>query len=312
MKALHSWLLTEGAHGMISQVEGLAKALNTTFDHKKVKLPFYSKFLPPIITPKNKAFFNYNELTKNIGSIPDFIISCGRKSVIPNIVLKRFFEKKYNKIIQNIHIQDPKISSKFFNFVIVPGHDNIVSGDNVLISKGALHYLNTEEVENTNFKNENVISLILGGPNKYYSFLFKDLENIFMQLLKLKNITKINVIGSRRTPPHLFEKLRSVFNDKKFNYDFSLQKINYTKSLSEASHLFITCDSTSMISEAAITGKPIYTIKLKNIKNDYRFQRFFKLFQELGIIRFFDGSIDNWTYEKLYESKRISNNIIKK
>jgi mitochondrial fission protein ELM1 len=67
-----------------------------------------------------------------------------------------------------------------------------------------------------------------------------------------------------------------------------------------------------MISEAAITGKPIYTIKLKNIKNDYRFQRFFKLFQELGIIRFFDGSIDNWTYEKLYESKRISNNIIKK
>ena len=35
MKALHSWLLTEGAHGMISQVEGLAEALNTTFDHKK-------------------------------------------------------------------------------------------------------------------------------------------------------------------------------------------------------------------------------------------------------------------------------------
>ena len=52
MKALHSWLLTEGAHGMISQVEGLAIALNTTFDHKKVKLPFYSKFLPPVITPE--------------------------------------------------------------------------------------------------------------------------------------------------------------------------------------------------------------------------------------------------------------------
>ena len=311
MKALHSWLLTEGAHGMISQVEGLAKALNTTFDHKKVKLPFYSKFLPPIITPKNKAFFNHNELTKNIGSIPDFIISCGRKSVIPNIVLKRFFEKKYNKIIQNIHIQDPKISSKFFNFVIVPEHDNLINGDNVLSSKGALHYLNTEEVQNTNVKNENIISLILGGPNKYYRFLFKDLENIFRQLINLKNITRINVIGSRRTPPHLFEKLRSVFNDKKFNYDFSLQKINYTKSLAEASHIFITCDSTSMISEAAITGKPIYTIKLKNIKNDYRFQRFFKLFQDLGIIRFFDGSIDHWTYEKLYETKRISNNIIK-
>ena len=99
MKALHSWLLTEGAHGMISQVEGLAKALNTTFDHKKVKLPFYSKFLPPIITPKNKAFFNHNELTKNIGSIPDFIISCGRKSVIPitRPIVSRFPANHYKK-----------------------------------------------------------------------------------------------------------------------------------------------------------------------------------------------------------------------
>ena len=179
MKALHSWLLTEGAHGMISQVEGLAEALNTTFDHKKVKLPFYSKFLPPIVTPKNKAFFNFKELTRNIANIPDFIISCGRKSVVPNIVLKKFFENNYNKKVQNIHIQDPKISSKFFSFVITPEHDNPVNGNNVLHSKGALHYIKEEEVRNTNLKNENIISLILGGPNQYYDFFFKDLEDVF-------------------------------------------------------------------------------------------------------------------------------------
>ena len=222
MKALHSWLLTEGAHGMISQVEGLAEALNTTFDHKKVKLPFYSKFLPPIVTPKNKAFFNFKELTRNIANIPDFIISCGRKSVIPNIVLKKFFENNYNKKVQNIHIQDPKISSKFFSFVITPEHDNPVNGNNVLLSKGALHYLKEEEVRNTNLKNENIISLILGGPNQYYNFFFKDIENVFNNLIELNNISKINVVASRRTPSHLFEKLKSVFNNKKFYYDSSL------------------------------------------------------------------------------------------
>ena len=310
MKALHSWLLTEGAHGMISQVEGLAKALNTTFDHKKVKLPFYSKFLPPIITPKNRAFFNYEELTQNLTVIPDFLISCGRKSVIANLVLKKFFKKEYNKKIQNIHIQDPKISSKYFNFVIIPEHDNPVSGDNVLNSRGALHYLDEEDVKNTNLKNENVITFILGGPNKYYDYIFKDIENIFNQLIELSDVSRINVIASRRTPFHLFEKLRLVFNNKKFNYDYSLKKINYTRSLAEASHIIVTCDSTSMISEAAITGKPVYVVKLKNIRNDYRFQRFFKLFKDLGIIRFFEGSIDNWTYEKLYETKRISKCII--
>ena len=310
MKALHSWLLTEGAHGMISQVEGLAEALNTTFDHKKVKLPFYSKFLPPIVTPKNKAFFNFKELTRNIANIPDFIISCGRKSVIPNIVLKKFFEINYNKKVQNIHIQDPKISSKFFSFVITPEHDNPVNGNNVLHSNGALHYIKEEEVRNTNLKNENIVSLILGGPNQYYDFFFKDLEDVFNNLIELNNISKINVVASRRTPSHLFEKLKSVFNNNKFYYDSSLEKKNYTKSLSEASHVLVTCDSTSMISEAAITGKPIYVIKLKSIKNDYRFQRFFKLFKDLGIIRFFEGSIDNWTYEKLYETKRISKSIM--
>ena len=310
MKALHSWLLTEGAHGMISQVEGLATALNTTFEHKKVKLPFYSNFLPPLVTPKNQAFFNYKKLTRDIVNIPDFIISCGRKSVIPNIVLKKYFEKKYNKKIQNIHIQDPKISSKFFSFIITPEHDNPVNGDNVLLSKGALHYLKEEEVKNTNLKNEKVVSLILGGPNKYYNFHFEELLAIFYKLKELNDINKINVVASRRTPSHLFEKLKSIFNNNKFHYDGSLQKINYTKSLSEASHILVTCDSTSMISEAAITGKPIYVIKLKNIKNDYRFQRFFKLFKDLGIIRFFENSIDNWTYEKLYETKRISKSII--
>jgi len=41
MKALHSWLLTEGAHGMISQVEGLANGLNSTFEHKFIKLSYF-------------------------------------------------------------------------------------------------------------------------------------------------------------------------------------------------------------------------------------------------------------------------------
>ena len=35
MKNINAWLLTEGAHGMVSQVEGLAKALNVNFTHKK-------------------------------------------------------------------------------------------------------------------------------------------------------------------------------------------------------------------------------------------------------------------------------------
>ena len=38
MRKLKGLLLTEGMHGMISQVEGLAKALELDFIHEKIEL----------------------------------------------------------------------------------------------------------------------------------------------------------------------------------------------------------------------------------------------------------------------------------
>ena len=52
MSKLKALLLTEGMHGMISQVEGLAKALDTDFSHQQVELKSFWKFIPPRYTPK--------------------------------------------------------------------------------------------------------------------------------------------------------------------------------------------------------------------------------------------------------------------
>ncbi len=313
MKALHCWLLTEGAHGMISQVEGLASAMNATFDHKTVKLKNIFKLIPPKFSPKSKSIFNFNELTKSVNLLPDYLISCGRKSVIPNIVLKSYFKNFYNHNIKNIHIQDPKISSDNFDYIIVPEHDNPVEGNNIIRSIGALHYVTEKEVENSNHQKKLVVTIVLGGPNKYYLFSENEIEKFIFKITQAKNnITKINIIGSRRTPFQLFENIKKKFNTNIFNYDFSLKKENYLKLMSEASHIVVTSDSISMISEAAITGKPIYVVELTKSKNDYRFQRFINLFEKLGIIRKLDQTLDNWTYEKLYETKRIANLILNK
>ncbi|WP_440679967.1 mitochondrial fission ELM1 family protein [Candidatus Pelagibacter sp. HIMB1517] len=296
---------------MISQVEGLAKSLNTTFDHHTIDLPVLFKFLPPFLTPKIQQSFNFNEIVKDDSSFPDIIISCGRKSVIPNIVLKKYFKKKFNKDLKNIHIQDPKISSKNFDLIITPQHDNKINSENIIRSVGALHYLNEEEVINKN-NGENVITFVLGGPNKYYNFKKEDLEVHFEKINNNKNLKKINVIASRRTPKSVFNFLSSKFNRLEFCYDFSLNKKNYTNAYAEASHIVVTCDSTSMISEAAITGKPLYVAKLPNFRNDYRFEKFLQSFKDLNIIKEFNGNLEHWTYEKLYESKRIAKIIIEK
>ena len=66
MTKLQGLLLTEGMHGMISQVEGLAKALDLEFIHEKIELNNFWKFYPPKITPvknfvfKNKIDYDFN------------------------------------------------------------------------------------------------------------------------------------------------------------------------------------------------------------------------------------------------------------
>ena len=111
MTKLKGLLLTEGMHGMISQVEGLAKALDINFIHEKIELNNFWKLFPPKLTPIQDFVFK-----NKINSEFDIVISCGRKSVIPSIYLKKKFKKK----IMNIHIQDPKVSLDNFDFIIVP------------------------------------------------------------------------------------------------------------------------------------------------------------------------------------------------
>ena len=89
MSKLKGLLLTEGMHGMISQTERLAKALELDYFHEKIELNNFWKLIPPKFTPVKKFIFK-NSIKKNF----DVIISCGRKSVIPSIFLKQKSQKK--------------------------------------------------------------------------------------------------------------------------------------------------------------------------------------------------------------------------
>ena len=61
-----------------------------------------------------------------------------------------------------------------------------------------------------------------------------------------------------------------------------------------------------MISEAALTGKPVFIANILPRKNDIRFQRFRNLFRELNITRNFGEDMENWTYQKLDETTRVA------
>ena len=91
-----------------------------------------------------------------------------------------------------------------------------------------------------------------------------------------------------------------------------VDKKAYLSALAIAENIIVTCDSSSMISEAALTRKPIYIANISPKKNDKRFQRFRNLFRELNITRNLDEKIENWNYQKLDETNRVANIIKQK
>ena len=310
MNKLKGLLLTEGLHGMKSQVEGLAKALDLDYFHEKIVLNYPWNLVPPFLTPK-KSFIFKNRIKKDF----DIVISCGRKSIIPSIILK----KNSNKKIINIHIQNPKVSLANFDFVIVPEHDGI-NGKNVFVSDGAIHYVTTEEIiKNSDYlndriqKDKDIITLVLGGPNKYYDYSNENMINIFSKIKKHldeKNLQLI-VVPSNRTPGKVIQFAKEYFNKNRLVIE-NIDKKAYLSSLALAKYIIVTCDSSSMISEAALTGKPLYVAMIPPKRNDKRFQKFRNLLESKKVIRYLKNDLDVWNYEKLDETKRIAKLIKEK
>ena len=304
MLELKALLLTQGMHGMVSQVEGLAKALGLSYKHQKIELKSFWNLIPPKISPISE-----NLVKNKFVCDCKIIISCGRKSVIPSIALK----KRLGNQIFNIHIQDPKVSFKHFDLIVSPEHDNL-QGENIINTTGAIHYLNKKEInENSKYlgiekdKRRELVAFIIGGPNKYYNYSEKQIHELFNKVKTLftPDKFKIIVIPSYRTPENI---LKIAFNTFSINHHVvkNIDKKAYLSALAISNYIVVTCDSTSMISEAAMTGKPVYIAMMKSFKPTGRFKKFYSQLRDLGITRELEDRVESWSYNSLNEVNRIA------
>ena len=303
MLELKALLLTQGMHGMVSQVEGLAKALGLSYKHQKIELKSFWNLIPPKISPISE-----NLVKNKFVCDCKIIISCGRKSVIPSIALK----KRLGNQIFNIHIQDPKVSFEHFDLIVSPEHDRL-RGENIINTTGAIHYLTKKEInDNSKYlgiekdKRKELVAFIIGGPNKYYNYSEKQIHELFNKVKTLftPDKFKIIVIPSYRTPENI---LKIAFNTFSINHHVvkNIDKKAYLSALAISNFIVVTCDSTSMISEAAMTGKPVYIAMMKSFKPTGRFKKFYSQLRDLGITRELEDRVESWSYKSLNEVNRI-------
>ena len=299
------WTVSDGSQGMISQVNGLAQQISSNIIQIKTELIFPWSKLQPGILPTYKWIFKNNF---DFTSKPKVAISCGRKSVYVLLYLKKIFSKN----IITIHIQNPKINSNNFDFVIVPNHDNY-DGNNVLKTSGAIHQFTkkiiNENNDTINIPNkENLISVIIGGPNQHYEFSLKVVYNLINRIKFLKkkyNNYSFCIIPSRRTDKSKVDLLIKELSN--IGYVWNKKTKNpYLFSLKYSKYFIVTSDSTSMISECAFTGKPVYVYHLPFKRISKRISNFHKEFEERRITRKLTDTLDTWKYISLNESERIA------
>ena len=302
LNKLKIWSVTDGSQGMISQVNGLSRHISSNIIEIKTDVIFPWSKLQPGLLPTYNWIFKNNISNKQ----PDILISCGRKSVYFSLYCK----KKFKNLI-NIHIQNPKISSRSFNYVISPNHDNFY-GNNVINSVGALHQFEKSNIT----RKPNLLTCIVGGNNQHYNFSSNETDKLCKKLIEIKKFNtdiELNIITSRRTSDFLKKTLiKNLSNIAKIWN--GVGENPYKQAIQESSFFIVTSDSTSMISEAAISGKPVYIYHLPFKRKSRRIINFQNEFSNLGISRNINNiqKLEKWTYKPLNESERIARIIKEK
>ena len=296
-----SWIITDGTKGMENQSIALAKLLNTDFKLVKFKPPYLLKNFPLIGKVIPSCII---KLDLNIKPLPKFIITTGKRMAGISIFTKFFFKHK----IKTIHIQNPKVSSNYFDLLLIPEHDRVV-GRNIINTKGALSFIENHEKEKPKKPIENklvydkkpVILVLIGGENKRYKPNNTDYYNLGLSIIiASKSINgKLIILTSRRTPSKAIKILNSML--KKYKNDFYLWSgigdNPYPSILQSASYIIVTSDSVSMISETAALNIPLFIAHLKKEKR--KIKTFIEDLENLSMIRTFNGKVFDYNKVKL-------------
>ncbi|WP_421782582.1 mitochondrial fission ELM1 family protein [Kiloniella litopenaei] len=322
-KNLVCWAVSDGRAGIEANCLGLAAAmeLSPVIHHVQMKAPW--KWLPPALIPLHSRIYDASafspketqENNRPKNNWPDIIIGCGRQAALFTALVRKLSKKKTFAI----QIQDPKVSSNLYDLVVTPEHDTL-RGPNVLTTCGALNKITPDLLKQgkeelapriTDLPRP-LVAVLVGGKSKAYDLTADIIHQLGNQLQKLHQQTGCGflVTTSRRTGRENEALLSGYLKDlPAFVWDGHAPN-PYFGFLGSADAIVVTSDSVNMVTEAASTGRPVFTVDLKG--GSKKFDRFHRKLRDDGIIRPFTGKLDSWSYPPLCESQRIAKIILKK
>ncbi|OAI57858.1 hypothetical protein AYO47_07400 [Planctomyces sp. SCGC AG-212-M04] len=300
---------------MVSQLKGVAAAVGGPTKIGTVQLRQPWKSLWPGVVPAVSLV--YRDAWFVEGTPPRLLITCGRQAVPASVILK----KMYGRRIFTVHIQDPKLNPDHFDLLVVPEHDGL-KGRNVISTLGAVHHITPQLLAQTAAAGvppalarlrQPFVLVLLGGPTRHYAFDRADTSRLADKVegMIAAEGVGVAVLPSRRTPEHAVQVFRDRFGESHYVWD-RRDENPYLAALAFASHIVVTGDSVSMLTEAAGTGHPVFVEHLAERRPARRFRELHQSFEQAGISRPFDGRLAHWSYTPRNESAEVARLILER
>ncbi|ANJ67647.1 hypothetical protein A9404_09880 [Halothiobacillus diazotrophicus] len=309
----HVWLLTQGAVGLQNQAIGLAEHIGWPYALKKVNLVKPWRWLPGHWVPAA-----HTRLTEDSDILapewPDLVISCGRLGAAAALGVKRASGGR----VFSVHIQNPQLPNHLVDLIVPPRHDAL-SGSNVVPTRGALHHVTPEKMDHALATQLNshpdlarikgqrpIIGVLIGGSNATATLTPEKSRQLMSSLVDAAATQEalLWITASRRTGADNIRAMESVLAGTGHWFWDNQGPNPYMAILGSADYLVVTGDSVSMVSEAASTGKPVYTLDFDGYSG--RLNQFHEMLRAEGVTRPFTGELADWTYEPVNDTPQVA------
>jgi len=309
---LTCFVISDGRRGIENQALGLAEAANrlrpldiiqhtiengTAFKAASPTLQFAMKSKPTDYGLK--------------GAPPDIAIGCGRQAIAPLLALK-----KHSPDTFTVYIQDPRMDTDRFDLVIAPEHDNL-TGRNIETMIGSPNRLTEAELIGQMLSFADGLSelpmpraaIVIGGNSKTHKLgKAEHAAHIKAAQDLIEKGYSLLITTSRRTADWALKDYKLLDSDYDNVWTYSGEGPNpYFAFLGGADIILVTEDSTNMLTEAASTGKPVFTLPMQGKPG--KFGQLYDNLEKRCKIRPYDGNLDAADYTPLEETQRIAQQL---
>ncbi len=270
-------IISDGKPGHLNQSIAFCKIKNISYDILEVKFcskiaKFFSYVFDKVSFYTDNLFLSHKKFNYEFY---DAVISTGSGTYYFN----KYISKKYD--IKSIALMLPK-SYRYtdFDYIIAQSHDNPPKLENIIEVPLNLSYSIPKNILKKE-SDKKAIGIIIGGDNDIFKMKIEKIKSALDEVFaRYPNDLKY-ITTSRRTPKQIDDLIENYNFDYKliFSKEPNINPIPDFLVLCE--ELYITIDSTSMLSEAKANSKAnINIIDLDSKKENTKFHKLAKIVEE--------------------------------